>query len=262
MKKFLPVLKQLLVSYLAASLAYRASFLQSVLASLMWSTLSFFTAFLVTTQTPSVFGMDRQDLLLLAATYGIIVGIHHWLCSRGFASFSETIHKGELDGYLLRPFDTLTFLSLRNIAWPSAPRIIGSMLLTMVIVQTYGFSVSPLNVLSFGVLGVFSFLLMYSIYSIGCTILIWHSYLNNIIELVQFAVGCGRYPLAMRNHVPFTAIFLYLPFLMITNIPTQALIGRLGWGEAGVFITMSLGTFAFSRWLWRFALGHYTGASA
>ncbi len=260
-KQYFRVIRQLLASYLSTALAYRSSFIQSAVASILWSVFSFISAILVTSQTPSVLGMTRGDLLLLASNYGIIVGLHHWLCSRGFGTFSETIHKGELDGYLLRPFDTLTFLSLRNVAWPSFPRIIGSIFVTTAVIHLYGFTTSILNIGAFLLLTVFSFITIYSIYSIACTLLIWHSYLSNIIEFIQASVGTSRYSLHMVRYLPLWLIIFYIPFLMIVNVPTRALIGHLTWIDAVGLISLSLTLFTFSRWFWRFALHRYTGAS-
>lgn len=261
MNRYFRVFRQLLSSYLSVALAYRADFIQSTVGSLLWSGLSFATAILITNQTPSVAGMTRMDLLLLAAAYGVIVGTHHLLCSRGFAGFSTVIHRGELDGYLLKPFDTLTFLSFRNVAWGSALRVIGSIAMLMWLLHSYQISLSLLQVLGFLVLGTSSFFLIYSLYTICCTFLIWHPYLSNIIDFIQNAVGSGRYPLDIRRFTPWAFTLIYLPFLLIVNIPLRALTARLTLPEGLLYLLFCGGILLFSRWFWKRALWNYTGAS-
>lgn len=261
MKRYLRVFRQLLASYFSVALAYRANFIQSTIGSLMWSALSFATAILITNQTPSVAGMTRMDLLLLAAGYGVIVGFHHLLCSSGFGGFSTVIHRGELDGYLLKPFDTLTFLSFRNVAWGSALRVLGSIVMLIWLLNRYEIPVSLVQALSFIALGVSSFFLIYSFYTISCTFLIWHPYLSNIIDFIQNAIGTGRYPLDIRRFTPLAITLIYVPFLLIVNIPVRALTGRLSLEEGIMHILLCAGVLLFSRWFWKRALWSYTGAS-
>lgn len=80
---------------------------------------------------------------------------------------SEIIHKGELEGYLLKPFDTLTYLSLRNIAWGSIFRFLGSVVLLAWLLQHYAVPATVLSVVSFIVLAVASFFLIYSLFSMS-----------------------------------------------------------------------------------------------
>lgn len=261
MNRSLRILRQLLSSYLSASLMYRFDFLQSIVSSLLWSGLSFASAILITSQTPGVPGMERSDLLLLSAAYGVIIGTHHWLCSHGFGTMSEIIHKGELEGYLLKPFDTLTLLSLRNIAWGSVFRVLGSIAFLAWLLNFYSIPVTALSVLSFVLLGSASFFLIYSLYSLCCTVLIWHPYLSNIFQLIQNSTGTARYPLDIRRYTPLILVIFYLPFLLVVNIPLRALTGRLSLLEGVYFFIFCIGAFLFSRWFWRRALWSYTGAS-
>jgi ABC-2 type transport system permease protein len=262
MRHFFSVLRQLVLSYLATALTYRADFLESMFGSALWSAFSFLSAYLVTTQTPEVFGLGRSDLYLLAAVYGIIVGFHHFLCSHGFQNFPQVIHKGELDNYLLKPFDPITFLSLRNINWGGSVRIIGSVITLLWIVQHYEISTSAANWLNFVVLSIPAFFLIYALYTIFSTVLIWHPYLSNILDLVGNSVGTARYPLDLWRYSPKIMVLWFVPFLMAVNIPARAITGRLQLTEALLFIGLCLGTLVISRLFWRKALYSYTSASS
>lgn len=262
MKHFLQIIRQLMASYLEVALTYRLDFFQSIFASCLWSAFGFLSAYLVTSQTPSVLGLSRADMLLLTSTYGIIVGTHHWFCTRGFQGFWEIIHKGELEGFLLKPFDTITFLSLRNINWGNAVRAAGSVLTTIWVIQYYHFSVSWGSVLLFGLLSVPAFLTIYSLYTICVTFLIWYPYLSNALELVNSGVGTARYPIDITRYTPRFLSMWFLPFMVIVNIPTQALVHQLDWSTAAYFVLFSGGLWIFSRRFWRYSLRHYTGASS
>ncbi len=261
MIRFFRIFGRLLSVYLSAALSYKLDFIQSAVSSLSWSGLSFVSAFLLTSQVPGVFGMERADLLLLAGTYGIIVGIHHWLCSRGFNDIPNIIHRGELDTYLLKPFDSLTYLSFRNVAWSAFIRVLGSVVLTGLILRTYEFSVHAESVVLFSILSIAAFFAIYGFYTLTTTILIWHSYLSNIMVLIQNFIGAGRYPVEITDYTPKVVHIYFLPFLLIVNIPTRALVGRLDLGTAAFFIFLSVGFWLLSRAFWRYALHSYTSAS-
>lgn len=262
MSRRLRIIQQIVISYLNSALIHRLDFLQNISASVMWSTFSFVSAFLITSRTPAVLGLERRDLLLLAATYGVVVGLHHWLCTKGFGGFATIIHRGELDGFLLKPFDELTHLSLRNISWGSFPRFIASMFLTALIVRLYEFPVTLESVLFFVFLSLVAFLIIYSFYTLSCTVLIWHPYLSNIVDFVGNATGASRYPIEVTHYSPRPLSLLFLPFLAIVNVPTLALVNRLSLVNGLLFTVSGFLFFFFARWCWRQALWHYTGASS
>lgn len=261
MTQFFSVLSHIIRSYLAVSLMYRADFFQRVLTSLAWSAFSFISTFLITGNTPVVAGLSRPDLLLLIAAYGVIVGTHHFLCSHSFATIPDIMHKGELDAFLLKPFDPLTHLTFRYVSWASVPRIFFSAVIVAKLVSYYDLPVSILSVLSFLVLAFGSFLIIYSTYVLSSTLLIWHPYLHNINELVNTLVGTARYPSKIIGLVPWIAIVWFLPFLMVVNIPTQALIGQLSWPAGLLFLCVSVSYFLGARATWSWALRSYTGSS-
>src|SRR5690606_4206730 len=107
-----------------------------------------------------------------------------------------------------------------------------------------------------------SFVAIYSFYTVTCTLLIWHSYLSNILIFVQNSVGSSRYPLEIQDYTPRMIHLYFIPFLLIVNVPARALVGRLDWQLAVIFVAFACGLCLFSRWFWRFALRSYTGASA
>jgi ABC-2 type transport system permease protein len=261
MKHSFSVIQHIVSAFLQASLEYRADFLQSVIGSLLWSFLSFASAFLLTSQTPKVFGLNRVDMLLLAATYGVVVGLHHFLCTHGFQRVPDIINKGGLDTYLLKPIDSLLVLSLMRVSWPSMIRFFGSIFLIGAILNAYQISVSIANIMSFIVLALFSFLLIYSTFTFTIIILIWHPYLSNLMELVNTAIGTARYPIEIRRYVPGPMSLVFMPTILMVNVPTMALTGRLSLNAGLLFCFVSATIFLLARLSWARALRSYSGAS-
>ena len=111
MKRFLKLYRQLLIANLGRTLAHRVDFWNSLFASLLWGGFSIAAIYTITSKSTIVAGWTKGEVVLLALTYAIIVGIFHTFFSRNFPTAATIIHRGELDGLLLKPGYGLILLS-------------------------------------------------------------------------------------------------------------------------------------------------------
>jgi ABC-2 type transport system permease protein len=260
MKHFFSVYRSLLKANLAVSLMYRANFIQDALGSLLWSAFSFASVLLVTARLPDVAGFSRADLLVLASNYGIVVGTHHFLFTGAFRRLTGILAHGELDGYLLKPFDNLALLTIGSIRYSHIFRILGSIAVTAWLAYHYSLPVSLSGIGAFAWLTAMSVLLIYSLYCLVVIPLIWYPQLDNLLELLNNSIGSGRYPSATLPYMPRILSLYFLPFLLLVNFPTQALFGRLGPGAFIVYSAACLGTLLLTRFAWKRALRYWSGA--
>ncbi len=262
MKHFLSVYRFFFKINLAVGVLYRANFIQDVFGSLLWSGFSFATAWLITSRFPSVGDFSRASLIILASNYGIILGLHHTFFTGAFRKLAAIIHRGELDGYLLKPFDTLSLLTLSEIRYSSLFRTIGSILATVWLVQYYDLSITPTGVITFIFLTALSILMIYSLYCLAVIPLIWYPQVDNLLELLGNSIGTGRYPSATLPYMPKMLALYFLPFLLLVNIPTQALFGKLDPLAYAWYPAVCLGVFWLSRFTWKRALRSWSGAGS
>lgn len=261
MKHYLTLYWRLVTLNVKHTLTYRGDFFSSVFSSMMWGIFSVLSVVLLSSKVPAVAGWDRGSMLLLATSYGIIVGIFHVIGTRNFRTMSMIIHKGELDGYLLKPVDSLWLLTSSSINLGNAVRFVASILFSAWLIHHFQMSVTILSVLGFILTTIVSVILLYSMFSLAGTLLIWYTNLSNIIEFVATTVGTARYPSDVLKSTSLPLRFFFLPFLLIVNIPVKILLGRTGWGEVALFVIATLILFVLSRLFWKFALRFYTSAS-
>jgi ABC-2 type transport system permease protein len=91
-------------------------------------------------------------------------------------------------------------------------------------------------------------------------VLIWYTNLSNIIDLMVVMMGTGRYPREIASNVAMPVI-VFLPFLLVVNVPVKILLGRGNLLEFAGFSIFAVSLFLLSRWFWKFALRFYTSAS-
>lgn len=263
MHRYLKIYLQLLRLNFQALVVYRGNFVNSMLSSISWGIFSLFSMVLLTFQTPEVFGWKREEIWLLNGLYGILVGLFHMIFSTNMERLSRIIHYGELDFVLLKPADAQFLVSFWRVNYTIILRILMASLFSYyILVHILHTTVRPLTILFFVTMFPISLLLMYSIWFLVMTTLIWFTKLYNLVELMYSLVGLSRYPQEMSRQLAGVLFVVVLPLTFIIVVPTKTLLGRLHvWDIVGLFLFASL-LFFVSRRYWRFALKHYSSASS
>ncbi len=246
----------------ARFLEYRGNFIPNSLVSILWGAFSIVVIVLLMSNSTSIYGWKRSELLVLTAAYSAIVGMFHTLFTRNFEEMSNIIHKGQLDGMLLKPIDAQFMLTNLNINFPSFPRVFIAIGFILWVLQINHIVVTPIQWLYFVLLGCIGLLLLYSIFFTILTITVWQSHLSNLNELLHHLLDSAKFPQDMyRQFFAYGAFFL-IPIALIISLPTKALFARLSGIDVTIFFALACGLFLFSRIFWKFALRSYTSASS
>src|SRR6185312_3229309 len=100
------------------------NFINSTISSVGWGIISIISMYILTAKTSSIYGWNRNELLLLAGVYSVSIGIFHTIFSRNFDRFSKVIHLGDLDSILLKPIDSQFSLSFTLFNYMSITRLL------------------------------------------------------------------------------------------------------------------------------------------
>lgn len=262
MKHYFKIYKALIRINFSLLLIYRANFLNSAIATVGWGIFQIIFMTLLTSKTKSAFGWRSQEMIILAVSYTIIIALFHFFFSRNFDYFSKIINKGELDYYLLKPVDSQFLMSLSHISWAQILRFFLGIGLMFYFLNKYNYDITLTNILGFFTLALFGLTLLYSLWFIVATILIWYPNLDNLVEVLYTINGFARYPSEMFNNISSLLIFFILPYTFTIATPTKALLGRILSGDIVMILLISTGLFFISRSFWKFALRFYTSASS
>lgn len=262
MKYYLKVYTSLLKANFAMITVYKSYFYSSVIVTCLWGLFQIFWMALLTSKIQSFHGWSRYEMLLIAANYIFIVGFFHMFFSRNFDRLSLIVNKGDLDLILVKPIDAQFATSLWIFNYANFFRIFIGLGIIIFLVIKAGITVTATGIVGWLIMIFFSIILTYSIWLIFSTFIIRYPKLSNINELLYNINGVSRFPPELVYEMRSFIFFVLIPFTLSAAIPTKALFARLMGQELTLFVSLSVGLFVFSRYLWKSTLRFYTSASS
>lgn len=262
MKKYLQIYITLIKMNFSRLVIYRGNLVSNIISSLAWGSFLVIQIMLVTSRTNSIYGWSRNELLLLAGSFNLIVGLFHIFFSRSFARFSVIIDKGDLDFFLLKPVDPQFLLSFHTLNIASILRVLFGIFFNVYLVMQMGLRVSWLDIVSYCIFIFTGVIILYSIWFTVTTLIIWFTRLSNLVELLYTLNGVARLPPDFINEVKNIFVLLLLPLTFVVATPTEFLVHRVSeWNVIRTIFT-AIFLFGFSRWFWKRSLKYYTSASS
>lgn len=262
MKRYIKIYRQLLRLNFAALLAYRVNFINSVLSSVGWGAFSLYSVVVLTTQITSAYGWSRNEILLFNGIYGVIMGAYHMFISVNMGRLSRIIHFGDLDGILVKPIDSQFSVSLWLVDFTLILRIFIATAFTLWILSLLQISFSLSQIALFVVFAISAWIVLYSLWFLVLTNIIWHTNLSNLVRLLYASESMGRFPKEMSRQLGGFLFFVVLPITLIINTPTRALLNKVVIDDAALLLLFAVVLGFVARKYWLYALRHYASASS
>ena len=262
MRKYLTIYRSFFKFSFMNFTTFRAYAVNSIMATVGWGAFQFIWIQLLTVRTKSAFGWSRDELVILAILYIIVIGIFHFLFTRNFDRFTTIIDRGELDFLLLKPVDSQFIATCFWINYSNLIRTFLGIVLLITYLHIRQITLPLMGIAGFLVFIVFGIMLLYSLWLFYCTLLIWFPRLTNVIDFLYTINGMARYPTEMIEGIRNFIVLFLLPFSISISTPVKVLVRGTLQGEVAGLIVLSIGMFVFTRFFWKFALRHYTSASS
>lgn len=261
MKRYIRIYKAILRINGALLLTYRANFINGLISSFCWGIFNFVWIALLTHKGQTVFGWKSSELVFITISYVIVTGVFYAFSAHNFTNLSRIIDRGELDGILLKPLDSQFQISVMRISFGSLIRVImGAILLIWWAIHN-NYSIGIFQIINYSGLLMIGVVILYSIWSLCMTFLIWYPNLGNLVELMFTFNGFARYPSELLLKSGIWGLMIFLPLSLICSLPVKALLQKNSWNDVGLLIGICIVLFYLSRKFWKFALKHYTSAS-
>lgn len=262
MKKYIRVYTALLLFNWNALIVYRINFFTKILSSVIYTAYHVLAILILTNTVPTVFGWKRYELLLLASTYSVFIGLFHAFISRNIHRLSEEIYYGRLDYMLVKPIDSQFAASLWTVDFISFFRVAMGLLLSWYFIGVLQLTITPLILLWFSVFIFVGLCILYSIWLSVISITIFNPRLSNLIDLLYHISELTRYPQKMYQHVSMIIYPLLFPFMFILIPPTKILLQQYSFGQGIQAVSVAVIFFFVSRLIWTQSLKHYSSASS
>jgi ABC-2 type transport system permease protein len=214
-------------------------------------------------QTEDLRGWTHDDLLVLVGIHLLVSGLLRIVIQPSMQALMEGIRLGTFDFVLTKPVDAQLFSSVQKVA----PQSTTDMLFGIGVI-VFGMTRLDAN-LTPGILALFFVMLLagvviiYSFMLILSTLAFWFVRLDNVLVIFQTMFGnAGSWPITIYPAWLRTTLTFFVPVAFAVTIPAESLTGRLD--TTTILLTLGLATLFMvaARMFWRYALRHYTGASA
>ncbi len=262
MKKYLRLYFHLVRMNLTVLLEYRGALFTTFFAVLLWSFFHIIMIILLTYRRNNFFGWNRDEMLLLTGSFSVFWGIFHVLFALNFRRLAELIDRGNLDYVLVKPIDSQFQISFWVTNFMTGFRIFLGIGVIAYVLITNHITPTPMDYLTYILLGLWGTILIYCIWLAVSTILIWQPRLTNIIDLLYFISGMTRYPSEMAGAIGNAAGLFLLPIFLALSTPTEFLLGRPSIIHVITLISSTIFLIFLSRFIWRNALRFYTSSGS
>lgn len=262
MRKYLKLYISFIRLNFSKLLAYRGNFINSSFTSVLWAIFSVISILLLTNRSQSVFGWNRNELLILTGVYSIFIGLFHVIFTRNLEQLSRIVHRGQLDGILLKPVDTQFYLSCSIVNYSSLSRVIGAVIFVLVLLQNLHIQLDIVDIFKFVLLGIIGIIFLYASWYSIIAITIWQSHLFNLSDLLFHITDSAKYPSEMYSEFRYYITIFLLPISLIITLPTKALLNMLNLTDVAPLVMLAVVSLMISRVWGKYVLRFYTSASS
>ena len=262
MKKYFTIYKTLILLNWYALVEYRTSFITKVLSSMLFTAYHVITVLLLTNTVSSIFGWSRLELLLLASTYSVFIGLYHMFISHNMSRLSEEVYFGRLDFLLLKPVDSQFLATFWLIDFVNGFRVVVGLFLSWYFLHNMNLSITFIDVMLYSAVMILGLCILYSIWVSVISLTIFNPRLSNVVDLLYHITEIGRYPGEMYRQVSVYIFALLLPFTLIMIPATRVLLHEFTWKQAAESVGVCIIISVLARTIWKYSLRFYTSASS
>ncbi|MFH1561273.1 MAG: ABC-2 family transporter protein [Patescibacteria group bacterium] len=240
---------------------YRFDTVINSFGSLFWFLGTLLTLGIVYGQVDSLAGWDRSQMLILYGVYNLWWGLMVTFFNGGLA-IGYRIRHGGLDKILLWPGRSFFYAAIKFEPEFIVHCLVG-LFLFLGACWYSGVSLFLSNVLLFAVLLLVGLLLAFFVSIIFGATAFWLIENQELTSFFWVFETMSKYPTKFFsiNRALYYLVFTICPVVFMVAVPTEALLGQLGWYWLGISLLV-LVVFAYlSRLVWRLGLRRYTGVS-
>lgn len=212
--------------------------------------------------TISLGGWREDQTLVFLAIFLLIDAIHMTLFSNNMWVLPILVNKGELDYYLLRPINSLFFVSLRDFAANSFMNLIITIGILAYAIHGYSGAISAVQWALLGVGIVCGSVVQYALRIAFLLPVFWTHSSRGFDSLFHQMCRFTERPDRIFSGFVRVLITVLIPFSLIASYPARLVIET---PDYGVLLHMALGTavfFAAVVIVWNVALKSYSSASS
>lgn len=260
MRRYLRIWVMWVKLALEKSMAYRADFCMSSLATLAGTGIEIIFIGILTPGLTTIVGWSRGGVFLVMGFAKIIESVAWTFYRGGLVRFGKDIRSGGVDKKLLLPMDFQFVITFSRFAWDELVGFIAGCVfivygITMEGVSvTFGAVVFAGAAVSFGLIFHYVFRIIYSSFAVFTTVLEHADFLDH--KLFQL----GKFPVQVYPRLISRLFTFVIPIAFIGTIPAEALLSVVDIKVIAYGFVVGVPLFVFSRLFLKWSLKFYEGA--
>jgi ABC-2 type transport system permease protein len=217
---------------------------------------------LVYGRTDSLAGWRPPELLALWGVFQVLTGLLGAIVQPSLQRLVEDVHRGTFDHTLAKPVDAQLLASIQQVqVWRLLDTALGVVLLALA-GGALPARVGPGQALMFLLALFLGGAMVYGCCLILATLAFWLLRIENVLLAFLTFWEAGRWPVSLYPQWLRFGLTFVVPVAFATNVPAEALSGRLSPRTLLEGAALAGSLLLASRWLWRRGLRSYSGASA
>jgi ABC-2 type transport system permease protein len=262
LRRYLKLFFLMMRNCLIREMQFKVNFLVRLLTELLWLGMQLIYVQVIYSQTKSIGGWTKWDMIVLLGTNHIITQLFEAFFYDNCMRLIDQIRLGDMDFNLIKPVNTQFLVSLRYTDYASLSNSFMGLAMIVYALHQMGSSVGWGGILLFTAFIGNSILIYYAMLFTLSVWTFWIGRSSNLLELYWQFGQFSRYPGEIYPWVLRRLLMTLIPMLIVSNFPAGVLVDKMrgDW----IFYGFSLGFFFFALtiWVWNMGLKRYRSASS
>lgn len=247
----------------AREMGFKSNFLLWIVVDLLWFALQVCFISVLYLHTDNIGTWTKWEVVLLIAASNFIQQIFQALFLVNLTNLSELVRQGKLDFLLLLPANTRFIVSLRQVDLGGLVNACAAVAVMVYAAHQLDLRPTALQIAGFVTLCLIGVFIHYFLMTLLAAVCFWTVKAQGIVWGYYNLFNIARMPDEAFRGV-FKAFFtLAIPMLLVSNVPTRVLAGKLE-SPTSIAIMLMLAVICgvISELGWRASLRRYTSASS
>lgn len=261
MIKLFKLAKEIISINLKHLSSFRLNLVVSIIDSIIWFTIIISFYNIVLNINGNIVGWRINDIYILVATSEIIKSVIFLLFIENLPSIPYIVNNGELDNYIIKPYNTRFLISFKKLDFGNAAPIIPSIAIIVYSIIVCGYHITPIHILLYCIMLFLSIVLLYSIWIILTSTTFWISMSTSIHEFFLEMLAINKYPINIFKGGSRIVFGIVLPFIITTNVPISIFIKSFNLKVLLIYVIVTTFIYFIGKFIWNKGVLMYNGAS-
>lgn len=241
---------------------YRANFWVQLLNSLLTLGTGIVAIAVVYTHTDTLGGWTPPELLIVMGVHLMVGGVLRTIIQPNMWRLLRDVEEGTLDYTLTRPADSQLLVSVREVSlWNLVDVVTGGSVIAWALTRLSG-DTGWVAALGFLLAILCGALIIYAIWVSAATLAFKVVRVDNLMQLLGGIYEAGRWPVSVYPIWLRGSLTFVIPLAFAVTVPAETLSGRVEVWWVAIAVGVTLAMLALSRFIWRWGIRNYSGASA